>query len=129
LLAFCLIWPTTLLKGMSGNSSLMVMIAVALGLRFGGPGILAILKPSLAPFALIGSKRRSWWIAGGILVLLSLPFIAETLAYPRVILDSHSPDGLLYSAWDLPLLLIPVIAWLGRTRPGPGRDAPETGAT
>jgi hypothetical protein len=115
LIGLCLIWPTTLLKGISGNSSLFVMIAVGLGLRFGWPGAFVLLKPSFLPLSLIGITKRGWWITLGILTLLSLPFLSDTLAYPRVILDSRSAEGFGYSLWDLPFVFIPILAWLGRS--------------
>lgn len=116
LIALCFLWPMTLLKGISGTSSLFVTIALALGLRFRGPAVAILLKPSFLPFALVGIRSRGWWVGLGILVLLSLPWLYETLIYPKVMLDSRNPDGALYSLVDLPMILIPVIAWLGRTR-------------
>ena len=38
------------------------------------PAVFALLKPSLAPFALFGASRRSWWIALAVLVAFSVPF-------------------------------------------------------
>jgi hypothetical protein len=115
LMALCLAWPTTLLRGISGNSSLFVVIAFGLGLRYGWPAVAILVKPSLFPLAMIGIRSRGWWVGLGVLALISLPFIGDTLAYPRVIADSRNPDGILYSLIDLPLILIPLIAWLGRT--------------
>ena len=51
---------------------------------------------------------------------MSLPFLRETLLYPQVILDSRNPDGALYSLSDVPMMAIPIIAWLGQTRRRPG---------
>jgi len=34
----------------------------------------------------------------------------------RAVTDARGPDGWLYSVKDLPLLMIPVVAYLGRTR-------------
>ena len=87
-----------------------------LGLRFRGPAVAILLKPSFLPLALIGIRSRSWWLGLGILALLSLPFLGDTLIYPKVMADSRNPDGILYSIADLPTMLIPVIAWLGRQR-------------
>jgi hypothetical protein len=115
LMALCLAWPTTLLRGISGNSSLFVMIAFGLGLRYGWPAVAILLKPSLFPLALIRVRSRGSWIGIGVLAVISLPFIGDTLVYPKVIADSRNPDGILYSLIDLPLILIPLIAWLGRT--------------
>ena len=70
------------------------------------------------PFAAVGIRRRGWWIAVAALALASLPFLAATLAYPSVILDSRG-GGLTYSLPDLPFVLLPLIAWLGRRRMDP----------
>ena len=62
LVAFCLVNPTTLLKIWTGNPVIWSMAAMALAVvgasRFAAPFVL--LKPSLAPFALFGIRRRSW---------------------------------------------------------------------
>ena len=122
LVALCLLYPLTLLKGISGSSSVFVMMGVGLGLRYRWPSVFILLKPSFLPFALIGIRSRGWWIGLGVLVLLSLPFLGDTLIYPKVMLDSRNPEGLLYSLVDLPMIMIPVIAWLGRRRRSPNGD-------
>jgi hypothetical protein len=117
LMALCLLWPLTLLKGLAGTSSLFVMVGVGLGLRYSWPAAFVMLKPSFLPLSLIGSWRRSWWLAVLAIAVASLPFLADTLRYPEVILNMRNPRGSLYSLDDLPLILLPIIAWLGRTRP------------
>jgi hypothetical protein len=116
LMALCLAWPLTLLKGISGTSTVFVMMGVGLGLRYRWPSVFILLKPSFLPLALIGIRSRGWWIGLGVLVLLSLPFLGDTLLYPKVMADSRSSEGIFYSLVDLPMILIPIIAWLGRTR-------------
>lgn len=116
LMALCLLWPMTFLKVIAGTSTLFVVIAVALGLRFKWPSAFILLKPSLFPLALIGIRSRGWWIALGVIVVASLPFLRETLLYPQVILDSRNPNGALYSLVDLPIVAFPIIAWAGRKR-------------
>jgi hypothetical protein len=116
LIALCILWPSTLLKAISGNPSLWVMMLVALGLRYGWPAALILLKPSFLPFALIGVRSKPWWIAAAGLGVFSLFFLAPTIQYPQVILDARSPEGLGYSLADVPMVLIPAIAWFWRTR-------------
>jgi hypothetical protein len=113
LMALCILWPFTLLKVGSGNPNVWVMMLVALGLRYRWPGALILLKPSFLPLALIGIRSRGWWVAAAALAVLSLPFLADTIRYPEVVLNVESA-GLLYSMWDVPLVLIPVIAWVSR---------------
>jgi hypothetical protein len=115
-MALCILWPSTLLKVISGNPSLWVMLLVALGLRYRWPSALILLKPSFLPLAFMGIRSRGWWVAAGALGVLSLPFLGLTLQYPQVLLDSRSSEGIGYSLADLPMVLIPAIAWLGRAQ-------------
>jgi hypothetical protein len=129
LMALCLAWPLSVEQLVKGNPVLWIMAAEAVAIAVGLPTTLVLLKPSLFPFAVIGIRRRAWWIQAAILVVLSLPLLELTLLYPQVVLDSRG-GGLLYSVRDVPLLCLPVIAGLasGRLRPGRltsgGRAAP-----
>lgn len=116
LMALALAWPITSLKLVHGNPVMWIVAAAALGTVLAWPSVLVLLKPSLAPFALIGARQRSWWIALGVLAVLSIPFAGLWADYARVALNARSPNGLLYSLDEVPLMLIPVIAWLGRGR-------------
>jgi hypothetical protein len=119
LLALCLSNPTTLLKVWTGNPVIWSMAAMALAVvgssRLTAPFVL--LKPSLAPFALFGLDHRSWWVGLAILVLLCLPFGGLWGDWVGSVLNSRG-GGLLYSALEIPMLLLPLVAWLGRTRGG-----------
>ena len=97
---------------------MVAFICLALWRSWAGP--LVLLKPSLAPFALIGIGRRSWFIALAIVVAASIPFGSLWLDYVTVLRNSHVP--LTYSLLDLPLTLAPVIAYLGRRRDLDGRE-------
>jgi len=110
----CLVLPYTVPLILAGNPGMWTTAAVALGLRYGWPAALVLVKPTLLPFALIGANRRSWWIAVAGLGLLSLPFLPATIDYLAVLRNAQSPDGLLYSFGNVPMMLIPVVAWLGR---------------
>ena len=76
-----------------------------------------LLKPSLGPFALFGAWRRSWWVALGVLVAASLPFGALWLDWLTSVENSQG-GGLLYSSLEIPMLLLPLVAWAFRTRGG-----------
>jgi hypothetical protein len=119
LIALCVANPTTILKIWTGNPVMWSMAAMALAVvgssRFAAP--FALLKPSLAPFALFGIRRRSWWLGAAVLVALSLPFGALWADWVATVLNSRG-GGVLYSALEIPLLLLPLVAWLGRTRRG-----------
>ncbi len=119
LIALCAANPTTVLKIWTGNPVMWSMAAMALAVvgasRFAAPFVL--LKPSLAPFALFGIRHRSWWLGLGVLVFLCLPFGALWADWVGSVVNSRG-GGLLYSALEIPLLLLPLVAWVGRTRGG-----------
>ena len=103
LLALCIAWPTTLLKTWTGNPVIWAMAAVALGTLYYWPSVFVLLKPSLAPFGLFGANRRSWWVALGALVLVSLPFGSLWIDWVASVVNSRG-GGLLYSALEIPVL-------------------------
>jgi len=118
IIALLIAYPFSLLRTLAGNPNTWLMALVALALAFRWPGALILLKPSFLPFALVGIRTRGWWITAGVLVVLSLPFLSATLAYPGVVLSSTG--GLAYSLGDIHLLLIPIVAALtGSIRYGP----------
>lgn len=119
LIASCLAWPYTPAKFVFGNPVIWATAAVALGTIWHWPSAFAILKPTIIPFALIGVRDRRWWVTVALLGVASLPFLALTLIYPRVLLDAQTNPidgrgGPFYSISEFPLLLIPVFAWIGR---------------
>jgi hypothetical protein len=115
-LAICLAFPSTLAKVVAGNPSMWVMMAVALGALYGWPAVLVLLKPTLAPFALLGIRRPTWWVAAAVLAMLSLVFLPLWPDYLRSTLDARNQLGPLYSLQDAPLVAIPLVAWLGSAR-------------
>jgi hypothetical protein len=115
LLLLCLAWGPAMAQVVKGNPVMWAMAALAVSIAMGWPSTLVLLKPSLFPFALIGIRRRAWWLQLGLLGLLSLPVLGLTVIYPRVILDSQG-GGLLYSLNDVPLLLLPVLAGVAAGR-------------
>jgi hypothetical protein len=127
LIALCLTNPTTLLKIWTGNPVIWSMAALALAVvgssRAAAPFVL--LKPSLAPFALFGVRRRSWWIGAAVFALLCVPFGTLWVDWLGTLGNSRG-GGVLYSSLEAPMLLVPVVAWLGRTRGGGGVAGAKT---
>lgn len=110
-LAVVIALPKTISATIYGNSDLWVAAAVAAGVMWSWPAVFATFKPSLGVLALIGVRRRSWWIAAVALATVGvLPFVPLWLEWPRVILNSTS--GALYSIGNIPFMLLPVLAWL-----------------
>lgn len=56
----------------SGNGSLWVAAGIVAGNRWGWPAAFIVLKPNLAPWALVGARRRSFWLVLAAIALVSL---------------------------------------------------------
>jgi hypothetical protein len=129
LIAACLWWPLTSIKIVAGNPEIWITMFIALGTLYRWPSALVVWKPTLAPFALVGYKDRRWWV---LLVIALIPFC---WLFPEYITAMHnfvgSPFRLLYSVPEIPMLLIPLIAWKARgagfaSTPGSRSPAYET---
>jgi hypothetical protein len=116
ILALIAAWPRTIGQIVVGGSDLWVAAAVAFGLMFAWPFVLIVIKPSFLPLALLGARRRSWWIAAAIVGLAALPFGMLWVDYVTAIRNSGLP--LYYSLLQVPIVVAPIVMWLGRTRPG-----------
>jgi hypothetical protein len=112
LMAACAAWPQTGWQLIVGGTSMWVCAFVAGGLVWRPLSALVLLKPSLAIFALVGSRDRWWWVAVAALVTLNLAGPWED--YVRVIWNGTGSGGILYSLGHYGLMAIPVIAFLGR---------------
>ena len=115
MLALCIAWPTTLLKTWTGNPVIWAVAALALAMLYRWPAVFVLLKTSLFPFAFFGANRRSWWIALAVLAIMSVPFGSLWSDWVMSVVNSRG-GGPLYSALEIPMLLLPLIAWAGRTR-------------
>ena len=114
-IALCLWWPGTIVTLVAGNPVMLMIGGLALGTIWAWPSVFVLLKPSLGPFALFGIWRRSWWVALGVLVLVSLPFAGAWLDYANVLLNVRHPLGLLYNLGQLPTMILPLLVWAGRS--------------
>lgn len=116
-IGLCLAAPSTSGLYLLGSPGIWAVLAVAFATRWGWAGPLVLVKPSLFPFALVGIRTRSWWVSlalGGVLIVVTLPM---WLDYVTVLLNARGPSAnLLYGLWTLPIMLVPVLAWVGRTR-------------
>jgi hypothetical protein len=124
LLAACLAWPPTIALLAHGNPGMWVMAAVALAALYRWPAVLVFMKPSLAPLAFIGARDHRWWLALAAFAILSAVFGAMWADWIRVIVNARGA-GILYSWMEVPMVLIGVIAWVGRAADADrGRHAP-----
>jgi hypothetical protein len=113
---FAIANPTTMSAVVWGNPGIWIVAAVALGTHYGWPAVFVFLKPSLFPFALIGIWRRSWWVALAACAVVSLAFLPMWFDWLTVIRNATPVAGLHYSITQVPMMLLPMAAWLGSTR-------------
>jgi hypothetical protein len=129
-LALMLWWPRTQSIIVWGNTGMWIAAFLALALRFRWPGALILIKPSLAPLALVDIRSRGWWVVAAALAVVSLPMLFDYIAALRNNVGSF--PGLDYSVQDIPFIAIPLIAWMARTArespspPGSGDRQPAT---
>src|SRR4051812_24544120 len=120
LLALGFAYPITSLKIVHGNPTMWIVAAIALGTVTAGPAVFVLLKPTLAPFALIGVNRRRWWLTLGIAIVAAAAFAPLWPDYLTVLANTRG-RGILYSLDEVPFALIPVIAWVA----SPGFRSPR----
>jgi hypothetical protein len=113
-IALCLAMRATEARLLSGNPVIWAVAALAMGTLYAWPSVLVVIKPSLGPFALFGIRHRSWWVALAALAIMSVPFLKLWLDWVKVVLNSNG--GLDYSLLEVPMMLIPLIAWVARDR-------------
>lgn len=106
-----LAYPRAIGAFLFGNSDMWAMAGVFAGIRWGWPAVLLTIKPSLAPFALVGVTHRSWWIGLACLALVSLLMLPLWFDYVTAI--RNVAIGADYSLGSVPLLLVPIVAWFG----------------
>lgn len=109
LLALPWVHPQYGIVVITGNTNLWAMALVALGLVYRWPAALVLVKPTLAPFALVGVRDRRWWLVAAVIGIWTVAG-----GYLTVIANGTDSGGFLYSLPVYPLLLLPVVAWLGR---------------
>jgi hypothetical protein len=125
-IAACLaLGPVTTMAYWYGTPTIWMAAFLALASVYSWPGVLVLLKPAIFPFAIVGIGDRRWWIAAAVLGLVSLALLPMWVDWFRVLLNARGPRAnLLYAFSDLPLMAIPLAAWLGgRAGQNPGRLA------
>ena len=114
LLALVLALPKTWVVLFYGNTDMWLTAFVAGAVLWAWPAVLITIKPSLVFLAAIGITRRSWWVAAVVFALLNVPLIPLWLQWISVIRNSTAT--LEYSLANLPLITLPVVAWLASSR-------------
>lgn len=116
LLALLVLYPKTPAVILYGNSDIWATAFAAAGVRWGWPAVLVAFKPSVGFLGVVGIATRRWWIAAGILTLVNLPLLGLWLEYPTVLINSDADIG--RSLSDMPLFVLPIVAWLVSSRRG-----------
>lgn len=106
LVAGLIAYPQTIVGLETGNPAMWMAAFLALGLS-----PLVLLKPTLAPFALIGVRDRRWWIGLAIMAVLTVAFLPLIPDYLVALSNARGGD-LFYLAGNVPLM---VAAWIVRT--------------
>jgi hypothetical protein len=130
-------WPLLAFLALAGQSIPLVIawnptiwiVTFAVWAPFvGWTGPLVLLKPTVAPLALLGIRHRSWWITAGLLAIACVPFGSLWRDWLTAVTNmrTNGPPGFAFSLLQLPFLLLPFVAWLGRRSP-PKRDPVATG--
>ena len=118
LLAAILVYPRTWEIVVYGNPSLWVFAALVAGLAWRWPAAFVVLKPTLAPFAIVGVRHRGWWLAAGVMVLAGVPFGALWLDWLTATVNGRlGPDfGLDYVLGEWPIAIALLITGLAGRR-------------
>ena len=126
-IAAILAYPRTWVAVICGNPSIWALAFLAAGLAWRWPAVFLPFKVTLAPFALIGIHRRSWWIGAAVGVALCLPFAATWVDWATAMGNVRmSPGhGLDYVLGEWPIALGIVAVGLLSSQ-APNRAIPST---
>jgi hypothetical protein len=126
----CFAFPWSLEIWLAGNPVIWIVAGVAAGTRFGWPAIVVALKPQFAPLALFGFRHRSFWLAAGLVTCASLLLFPLWLDWFTALRNVSSWPGGNAAYWlnNVPLLLIPLVAWLSSRTRNCSWSLPQAGA-
>lgn len=106
--------PDTAATVWAGSSTMWAAAAAIAGVRYGWPAALILAKPTFAPLALLGARRRSWWRALALLALASLPLGGEWLRWLAAV--GNAAEGPPLGAAVVAMVAIGGVAVLGGRR-------------
>jgi hypothetical protein len=118
-----LVWPILALSlctdgfrnaVITGNTDMWMLFAMAAGLAWCWPAVVAIIKPTFFPLLLLALRRRSGWVALILVGLACLPFGSLWIDWFNVV--RNGPGGLLYSLPNYLWVSAPLLAWYLRAR-------------
>jgi hypothetical protein len=107
-----LVYGRTLIAIILGNPSIWGFAAILAGAAYGWPALGALIKPVLAPFALIGAGRRSWWIGLAVVAVVALAFAPMWPDYGRALANAHNDREIWYVVGEIPTAaVLSIVAW------------------
>ena len=95
-----------------GNSVIWSVAFVCIGLRYPAAGALLGIKPSDLVMAIVFVRRRAFWIGLALIVAVSIPFGSLWMDWLTA-LGNLSGTSPLRNVHALPILAVPLLAWLG----------------
>jgi hypothetical protein len=112
--------PLLFLPYVAGTPTIWIVAFLALAIRWPAAAGLILLKPTLAPFALLGARDWRFWAICAVLGGIGIAMLPMTLDWIKAVTNlSGEKAGVLYSVENLPLVAVVLIAWLT------GRHAPR----
>ena len=110
LIAFLVLWPRTGEMVIVGNPAMWCVAAIAAGAAWGWPGAFVLIKPSLFPFAAMGSGDAAGGSPSSAMLLVTLPFAYLWGQWLTVV--TNASNGVLYNLNEFPTMMIGVVAWI-----------------
>jgi len=133
-IAICLLYPNTLWLVLSGNPDIWAVAFLALATRWPASSAWIVLKPTLAPLAVLGMRTRRWWLFVAALTIVSAALVLMWRDYVVVLMNARGDRAtFLWVVYETPLLAIPLlVGWNGPRGRGSDRtvsasvDRPRT---
>jgi len=113
IIAVCLTYANSIGLLVHGNPAIWVSAALALATFDRWVAAFVLLKPSLAPLAAIGIRDVRWWLVVAVPAIASLALLPLWHDY-LVSLTNLRGAGIDYSLGDVPLVIVPLVAWATR---------------